>query len=122
MGSEKQFEIKVKRYLNSLKNCWYVKYWGGGMSKSGIPDLLCCINGIFISIELKASNGRVSELQKYNTKLINKANGIGIILYPEGFEEFKKIIKGVEECNFHIQELNVIKTAHLNTSCDILMN
>ena len=49
MAAEKQFENKVKTYLKKLPNCWFIKYWGGGMSKAGIPDLLCCINGIFIS-------------------------------------------------------------------------
>lgn len=120
MAAEKQFENKVKSYLKTIPHSWYLKYWGGGMGKAGIPDLLCCINGIFISIELKASNGKPSELQKYNTKLINKANGIGIILYPEGFSEFKKIIEGVMKCKYHIPELNVLRNVHTNTKCDIL--
>jgi len=119
MAGEKQFENKVKKFLQEQNNIWFTKIWGGGYQKSGIPDLICCVNGIFFSVELKASKGKASELQIYNTNKINQANGIGIILYPEGFEEFKNIIKGVTHCNSHIQGLEHLKTANSSTKCII---
>lgn len=100
---------------------WFMKVWGGGYQKAGIPDLLCCVNGIFISAELKSSRGVASELQKKNTIMINQGGGIGIILYPEGFEEFKNLVKGVIQCNSHIRDLNALISANSNTSCVILM-
>ena len=62
------------------------------MTKKGIPDLLACVNGRFVAIEVKAQNGKPSELQVYNIKKIREAGGVGIILYPDGFEAFKKLI------------------------------
>jgi len=136
MAAEKQFEGKVKKYLHSIgvyqagtpsnqmkveQIGWFTKIWGGGFQKSGIPDLILCVNGLFISVELKASNGHASDLQKMNTARINHSNGIGIILFPEGFEGFKKIMEGVTQCKFHIQELNHLKNVHTSTSCDIVM-
>lgn len=136
MAGEKQFELKVRSFLESvgvyeagtpkqeMKTTiygWYFKHWGGGYSKSGIPDLICNVNGFFISAELKASNGRSSDLQKRNTSMINRGKGIGIILYPEGFEEFKKLVMGVIKCNFHIQGLEALKAANSSTKCIILM-
>ena len=112
MAAEKQFEKKVEKYLT--------KIWGGGYQKSGIPDLILCVNGIFISVELKAPNGRPSELQKLNTSRINQSGGISIILKPDGFEQFKKIMEGVISCRCHIQELKHLKTVHSDTKCDIL--
>lgn len=135
MASEKLFEKKVEKYLHSIgvyqagtpshrmseeQIGWFTKIWGGGYQKSGIPDLILCVNGIFITVELKASNGRPSDLQKMNTARINQSNGIGIILYPDGFEPFKEIMKGVIKCKYHIQELTYIKDALSGTSCDIL--
>lgn len=96
---------------------WFTKIWGGGYQKSGIPDLIICANGIFMTVELKASNGHASELQKMNTARINQSNGIGIILFPEGFEDFKNLMKGVMQCKFHIQELNHLRNAHSSTKC-----
>lgn len=133
--SEKLFEKKVKRYLHSVgvyqvgtplqkmevsQIGWFTKIWGGGFQKSGIPDLLMCVNGVFIAVELKGSKGEPSNLQKMNVARINQANGIGMILYPSGYDRFKKIIEGVIECKYHIQELISLKDVHSDTSCDIL--
>ena len=92
MAAEKNFENKVKKFLED-EGCWYVKYFANRMTKSGIPDLLACVNGYFVAIELKAPNGKPSELQKYHQKKIREAGGISIILYPEGFEDFKEYIE-----------------------------
>lgn len=89
--TEKQFETKVKQFLKS-HNIWFTKIWGGGFQKAGIPDILACVNGRFVAIELKGSSGKPTELQKYNIKKINESNGVGIILYPKDFERFKKLI------------------------------
>lgn len=135
MAAEKKFEKQVERYLGTIgvyqagtpsnkmtveQIGWFTKIWGGGYQKSGIPDLILCVNGFFISVELKAPNGHASELQKLNTAKINQSNGIGIILYPDGFEPFKEIMKGVINCKYHIQELTYLKDALSGTSCDIL--
>lgn len=89
--NEKQFENQVKKFLKS-HNIWHFKVWGGGFQRSGIPDLICCVNGYFVAIELKGSDGKPTELQKYHIREINKSGGIGVILYPEQFERFKLLI------------------------------
>lgn len=89
---EKSFEKKVKDFLKE-KGCYFIKYWGGGIfTQEGVPDLLVCCNGYFLGVELKAPNGVVSELQKFNIHEIKKAGGIGIVLYPKDFEKFKELI------------------------------
>lgn len=92
---EGQFQDKVIKYLKTIEKCWYVKVWGGGFQKSGIPDLICCINGKFIALELKAANGKPSKLQEYNINKIKKCGGIGYILYPHQFEDFKKEVEEI---------------------------
>lgn len=94
MGQEKNFEEKIKNFLKS-KGCWYVKYFANRMTKSGIPDILACVNGYFIGIEVKAEKGKPSELQYYHQEQIRKSGGISIILYPDQFEDFKKLINGL---------------------------
>lgn len=116
---EKEFQRKAIKYLKSLPNTWFFKVFGGGFQRSGIPDLICCINGVFVAIELKGDNGKPTELQKMNIKKINEAGGIGIILYPSGFEEFKKLIEEVVKCSFLTAKLNAMKSASINLNCDI---
>ena len=45
MAAEKNFENRVKKYLDEY-GCWWLKYWGGAAyTKSGIPDLLVSSDG-----------------------------------------------------------------------------
>lgn len=92
IAQEKNFENKIKAFLNE-QGAWFIKYWAGSkFTKDGIPDILACINGYFVAIEVKASNGKPSELQKYHVKKINyEANGIAVILYPQDWELFKEL-------------------------------
>lgn len=93
MGMEKNFENKIKKYLKE-QGAWFIKYWGGGaFTKAGIPDLLCCVNGYFVAVELKAPNGKVSEIQKHTIRKINEAGGIAIALYPKDYEIFERMIE-----------------------------
>lgn len=134
VAAEKAFENRVKAYLHTMgiypagypkdrmtapAKGWYVKIWGGGFQKAGIPDLIACINGISVFIEVKASNGTPSELQKLNISRINASNGIALFLYPEGFDNFKKLVEGVIGCNSHIAALNCLKAASSSTKCAI---
>ena len=89
MKSEKTFENKVKLYLKQ-KGAYFIKTHGDRFSKIGVPDLIVCYKGLFIGIELKAPNGKPSELQLYNLREIEKSGGISYLLYPKDFEKFKK--------------------------------
>lgn len=94
MAEEKQFENKVKKYLDSI-GAWYIKYWAGsGYTKSGIPDILACVDGLFYGIEVKATNGRPSMLQLVNLSKIRESGGVGVLLYPQDFKGFEDLIKG----------------------------
>ena len=135
MAAEKNFEGRVKKWLESkgvyalgtpkqkmtVSPCgYYEKRWGGGYSKKGLPDMHIVVNAISLDVELKASNGKPSELQKHNVKQINNSESVAMILYPEGFEQFKLIVEGVMECSGHIAKLNHLKSVHTSSKCDIL--
>lgn len=64
-------------------------------------------------------NGRPSELQKLNINRINTSGGIGVFLYPEGFDEFKNLVKGVIDCGIHIPALIALKNANASSKCVI---
>ena len=91
MAAEKNFENHVKAYLREQK-AWFIKYWAGAQfTKSGVPDILACINGYFVGIEVKAPNGKPSDLQIYNVNVINRRGGYAVILYPKDFSLFKQL-------------------------------
>lgn len=106
MAQEKNFEQKIKRFLDE-EGAWYVKYFANRNTKSGIPDILACVNGYFVAIEVKAQNGHASALQIHHCTEIRIAGGFAFILYPSGFEEFKEFIKGLKKDTFN-RELPLI--------------
>ena len=136
MLPEKAFETEVKRWLREqgiydlgtpLEKMpvppigYYEKRWGGGMSKAGLPDLHVVVCGVNLDVELKAPHGNPTDLQKFMIQQINSCGSVGVILYPAGFPAFQGIVKGViEQCNFLIPALNVLKAAHSSTNCAIL--
>ena len=90
--NEKRFEMKIRKELEKY-NAWVLKTWGNGIQRAGIPDLIVCLNGHFVGIEVKAEKGKPSELQKYNIKKIKEAGGIAMIVYPDDFEDLKKLLE-----------------------------
>lgn len=105
MAQEKEFEKKVETYLHSVgvymagtpkqkmkipQVGWYFKVWGGGFQRSGIPDLIGCVNSYFFALELKAERGRPSELQRLNIDRLKESGAYARFLYPKDFDEFKE--------------------------------
>jgi hypothetical protein len=51
----------------------------------GTPDLLLCVNGKFVALELKSFTTEAKGLQKYNLEKVEECGGIGITAYPENW-------------------------------------
>ena len=108
MTSEKIYENKIKSYLKA-RGCYCVKYFGCNYSTAGTPDILACVNGYFLAIEVKAQNGTPSELQLVKINQIRKAGGFAYVAYPSGWNELKDIIDGLLIDKFNREREVVIK-------------
>lgn len=105
MPSEKQFENKVKAFLESKRiyrlgahkgaaRGYYVKRFGGGVyTPAGLPDMQIVIGGTCLEVEIKKSGGVASALQLQKIDQINASGGHGFVLYPEDFEDFKALVE-----------------------------
>lgn len=89
----------MKKFLEE-NGAWFVKFFANSYTKSGIPDVLACVNGYFVGIEVKAQNGKPSELQLYNVRKIREAGGFAMVLYPSGFDTFKEFITELNHDNY----------------------
>lgn len=79
MLPEKKVENDIKKYLDHI-GAYHVKIHGSAFMPAGTPDILACVKGVFVGIEVKKpKGGRVSELQKLKIKQIEQAGGIGIV-------------------------------------------
>lgn len=90
-GPEKNVENQIKRYLDSLGS-YYLKVHGSMYQPAGTPDILACINGYFVGIEVKRpSGGRVSALQRSKLKQIESSGGISIV--ARSVEDVSTVLK-----------------------------
>jgi hypothetical protein len=86
---EQDVQKKIINYLESL-GAWTVKTIS--TNKRGTPDVLACLNGRFIAIEVKAKGkmSAVTPIQKYQLDLIDKSGGIAIA--ADSLEKVKEIL------------------------------
>ena len=120
MAAEKIFEEHLKRWLESegiyrlgtpkqnmtVPPCGYwEKRWGSAYSGAGLPDMHIVVHGISMEIELKAPNGRASELQKQKLSQIADAGCIGFIAKPSDFENIKALVRLAKTLNVAIPHL-----------------
>lgn len=85
-------EGKIKRKILAwIKETWpdsySFRYPAGMFGRAGVPDIIACIEGIFVAIEVKAENGRATGLQMLELKSIIKAKGVAVLIY--GFDKVK---------------------------------
>ena len=73
MSSEQQIQSQVIKYLESI-GCYVIKVISA--NKSGVPDLHACLNGKWISIEMKKPGEKPDPLQLFHLQMIQKAGGL----------------------------------------------
>jgi len=73
-GHEKQ---AIKKYLDSI-GAWYFSPYMAGFGKSGVPDIVCCLNGKFIGIEVKRDGKVPTVIQNRTMEEISAVGGIAI--------------------------------------------
>ena len=111
IAKEKAFENKIKAYLKSI-GAYFIKTHGDRFSRVGTPDIIACVNGHFVAVEVKAENGKPSELQLYHLEQIALAGGYGAIIVPtEGVEKIKTYISKnyPEYDNTNVIDLKIFK-------------
>lgn len=80
MGEEKKIENTIKKWLTDNQH-WHLKVQGGANNPSaGVPDIIACINGVFVGIEVKTETGRTTKIQEYQIQQINNSGGFAIVV------------------------------------------
>ncbi len=106
--AETRFKELVLKNLRALPNVWVAKIQQ--LAKRGTPDLLCCIDGVFVAIELKRDGTCAPDpLQEWNLNSICESGGVAIVCYPENWEAtfaFLKKMAGQEKSGKGIKWIN----------------
>lgn len=89
---ETLFKERIQTKLSTLKNIWFYK--SQEVAVRGIPDIIMCLNGFFIALELKRdAKATIDALQIYNIHRINKkGKGTAFVVHPENWPRiFEKL-------------------------------
>jgi len=76
---EGKVKDKAKHILDKI-GAYYFMPSTGGYGRSGIPDIVGCLNGVFFAVECKANGGRPTALQLREIDRINVAGGFAIVV------------------------------------------
>lgn len=92
MQPEARIGKKIREHIEA-RGGFVFKVHGGPQMMNGLPDLICCIQGLFIGIEVKQPGHNPTERQKFVHSLIRRSGGVAIVAHS------------VEEAAEHLETL-----------------
>lgn len=97
MNPESLFRQKVRKWIDlNLTNVVVMSVQQ--VSICGDPDLVLCLNGRFVGLELKTEKGKVSVLQEYKLNLIKtKGRGVAFVVRPSSWPEVQKYLLTIDQ-------------------------
>lgn len=94
MQKESRLKVHMLSFLARLPNSWFTKVQQ--VTINGTPDIIGCIHGVFIALELKSSSkADLTPLQEFNMNKIDKADGVAIVVHPDNFFEVTQRLKNI---------------------------
>lgn len=89
---EAKVKAKVVKLLRQY-NAYYFFPSANGYGRSGIPDIVCCVNGKFVAIECKAGGNKPTELQISEINAIRRAKGTAAVINEDNIDLVEQILK-----------------------------
>ena len=92
MTPEKKVKQRAVAQLKAM-GAYYFYPVTGGFGSSGVPDIVCCLNGRFIGIECKAGKGKTTALQDKNLAAITAAGGLALVVNEENVDLLTQLLE-----------------------------
>lgn len=89
-------ERKLKKKITDLlKECkiYYTYTVSGGYARNGVPDLLACVNGMFVAIEVKSGSNKPTALQEMHLAEIARCGGETFVVNEDNYWEFEQWVR-----------------------------
>lgn len=77
--TEAKLRIEVMTWLRNRSGVWAVKYPGSMYGEAGTPDVLACVRGRFVAIELKMPGKKPTKIQDVQLRRIIAAGGRAVV-------------------------------------------
>ena len=88
---EKRVKTRVESVLKS-EGAYYFFPATHGYGRSGVPDIIACVNGRFLAIECKAGGNKPTALQVREIENIRSAGGMAVVANEENWDEVRLLV------------------------------
>lgn len=95
---EKRVKTKVESILKA-EDVYYFFPATHGYGRSGVPDIIACVNGRFLAIECKAGRNKPTALQVREIESIRKAGGVAVVANEENWDEVRPLVREMKGAN-----------------------
>jgi len=95
---EAKVKAKVIKQLQAI-GAYYFSPVTGGYGRSGVPDIVACINGRFIGIECKAGKGVTTALQEKNLEAIRQSGGKALVINEDTVDSLTALLRIMDVLN-----------------------
>jgi Holliday junction resolvase len=68
-----------------------------GYGRSGVPDIIACVNGRFLAIECKAGKNKPTALQVREIESIRRRGGVAIVANEENWDAVRDLVRKMKE-------------------------
>ena len=89
---EKAVKAKVKNVLES-EGVYYFMPPANGFGRSGVPDIVACVNGLFLAIECKAGTNKPTALQVREIESIRRNNGVAVVVNEANWDMVRDMVR-----------------------------
>lgn len=96
MTPEGRVKAAVRKVLDA-EGVYYFMPAANGFGRAGIPDIICCVKGGFLAIELKAGKGKTTALQDREITAINDHGGYAMVVNENNINEVKEKVQWIKQ-------------------------
>ena len=93
---EKRVKEKIVKVLKE-EGVYYFFPATHGFGRSGVPDIICCVNGYFLAIEVKAGTNKPTALQVREIETIRRSNGVAVVANDENWDMVRGLVHKLKE-------------------------
>jgi Holliday junction resolvase len=89
---EKKVKDKIVTVLKD-EGVYYFFPATHGYGRSGVPDIIACVNGRFLAIECKAGGGKLTALQVREIEHIRRCGGVAVVANEENWDMVRPLVR-----------------------------
>jgi Holliday junction resolvase len=89
---EKKVKDKVVGILKEA-GAYYFFPATHGFGRSGVPDIVACVSGMFLAVECKAGKNKPTALQVREIESIRRCGGVAIVVNEENWDMVRELVR-----------------------------